>query len=254
MKRTTRTIAGLTCHLISPDDEEPPRLVTVLCHGFGAPGQDLVPIGEELAWASRSTARHVRFVFPEAPHSLGGFYGLDSRAWWMIDTLALQTAIEQGRALDRRDECPDELPRVRSMILAMLDEIRGESGLPPSRIVLGGFSQGAMLATDVALHLDAPPAALCIWSGTVLCEQIWKARLPALAGLTVLQTHGRQDPLLPYAAAELLRDLLVAAGLSVDFLPFEGPHTIPFEGISRLGRILESRLASIDSGSSEKET
>jgi phospholipase/carboxylesterase len=43
----------------------------------------------------------------------------------------------------------------------------------------------------------------------------------------VLQSHGDEDQILPFEAAEWLRDLLVEAGCDVEFIPFHGPHTIP---------------------------
>jgi phospholipase/carboxylesterase len=58
----------------------------------------------------------------------------------------------------------------------------------------------------------------------------------------VLQSHGRQDPILPFSDAGLLRDLLLEAGLSVDFLPFDGPHTISEEALEHLGALLLALL------------
>jgi len=58
----------------------------------------------------------------------------------------------------------------------------------------------------------------------------------------VLQSHGREDPLLPFANAEALRDLLVEAGAKVDFLPFSGGHAIPFEAVDRLAALVSSKL------------
>jgi phospholipase/carboxylesterase len=57
-------------------------------------------------------------------------------------------------------------------------------------------------------------------------------------GLPVLQTHGTQDPLLPYSEAVALRDLLTESGLNVEFLSFDGPHTIPPSTLIRLAKFL----------------
>ena len=108
--------------------------------------------------------------------------------------------------------------------------------------MLGGFSQGAMLATDVALRLDEPPAGLVIFSGTLVNEAEWAARAPRRAGLGVLQSHGRQDPLLPFDNAVALRDLLAGAGLAVDFFAFDGGHALPPDALLRLGAFLAARL------------
>ena len=62
------------------------------------------------------------------------------------------------------------------MVLTLLDEVRRELGANP---VLGGFSQGSMLATDVALRAPAPPAGLVVLSGTFVTPGAWKALMPA---------------------------------------------------------------------------
>src|SRR5262245_45871791 len=57
--------------------------LVVLLHGFGAPGDDLVPLFRQL-----DVPRSVRFAFPEAPIDLGELVGpayAGGRAWWMID-------------------------------------------------------------------------------------------------------------------------------------------------------------------------
>jgi phospholipase/carboxylesterase len=201
-------------------------LTIVLCHGFGAPGDDLVPLADYLG-APVGT----RFLFPEAPIDLG--FG---RAWWEIDMRELELAVRGGR--DRSEEVPVGLEEARAALVALLEAER----VPTERLVLGGFSQGAMLATDVALRLPAPPAGLVVLSGTLL-GRTENARLaPARRGLPVLQSHGRQDPLLPFRGAEALRDLLAGAGLDVTFVPFDGGHEIPLEVLRAAGPWL-ARLA-----------
>jgi len=206
--------------------------VVVLLHGFGAPGDDLVPL-----WRAVDVPREVRWVFPAAPLSLPSMgFGMESRAWWMIDVLALERAIAAGEARDLSGEHPEGLDEALAQVLEMLDALDAE--LSPGALVLGGFSQGAMLALDVALHTERELAGLVQLSGTLLDEAEWSPRLPARGGLPVLQSHGRADPLLPFSMAERLRDLLAGAGLEVDFVPFSGGHEIPGPVISRLEALI----------------
>jgi len=58
----------------------------------------------------------------------------------------------------------------------------------------------------------------------------------------VLQSHGLNDPILPYQGAEWLRDLYLEAGFEVDFVPFRGQHTIPFEALHRFASLLGSLI------------
>jgi phospholipase/carboxylesterase len=221
----------------------PPSAAIILCHGFGAPGDDLVGLAPELVRAAPllSTAR---FYFPAAPLELGGFGFGDARAWWMIDIEAiarLQQRDEEALREFRRRE-PEGLPAARRALHALVQEIANQTGLPFSKLVLGGFSQGAMLATDVALRLEEPPGGLVILSGTLLIEDTWRAKATGRAGLPVFQSHGRADPILSFAAAESLRDLLRAAGLTVEWVPFDGGHTIGAEAVSGLKDFLMQRV------------
>jgi phospholipase/carboxylesterase len=244
MIQKTVTLGSLTCRVLQGGDEgTPPELVVVLCHGFGAPGDDLVPLGAELL--SQSPGARVRFVFPAAPLSLGSIGYGEGRAWWNLDMERLM-AIQRGDAANAarmRAEIPDGLPKARMALLSLLEETSRQTKLSPSRMVLGGFSQGAMLATDVALRMEEAPAALGILSGTLICEAEWAKRAPARRGLRVLQSHGTYDPILPFDNAVALRELLVGAGLKVDFTQFPGEHGIPPQVLVRLATMLRELLS-----------
>jgi len=75
-------------------------------------------------------------------------------------------------------------------------------------------------------------------SGTLLAEREWAPRMEGRKSLPVFQSHGAQDPLLPFAAAERLRDLLTQAGVTVEWVPFRGQHEIPGVVLERLGAFL----------------
>lgn len=220
-----------------------PRLVVVLCHGFGAPGDDLVPIGEELFELSPSLAESIEVVFPAAPLSLDhvGLYG--GRAWWPIDMNELIGAIGQGNLRILRDRRPPGMEDARNLLLALLDEIQQQTGLPHNRFVLGGFSQGSMLAIEAALHWSEPPGGLCLWSSTLVSEAQWQEKVAQLKGIPIVQSHGRQDQILPFPAALWLRDWLMKCGAAVNFLEFNGPHTITMEALQALVQMLEKLVA-----------
>jgi phospholipase/carboxylesterase len=204
----------------------------VLLHGFGAPGDDLVPLAHEI-----DAPPGTRFVFPEAPLRLPPAYGV-GRAWWMIDLERLQRAIVEGRPRELTREVPAGLAEAHALVAGMLD------ALGPGPLVLGGFSQGAMLACDLALRSGRPLDGLVLLSGTMLAEDEWRAAMAARAGLPVLQSHGRDDPLLPFAIAETLRDALRAGGLEVTWIPFAGGHGIAPAVLDELGSFLRRAYSS----------
>lgn len=212
--------------------------LVVLLHGFGAPGDDLVPL-----WRQLDVPADVRFAFPEGLLALDPALFGPGRAWWPIDFAALEAAIASGRTRDLSAQVPEGLAEARVAVSALLDALVAELGASRERLVLGGFSQGAMLACDIALREARPLAGLVLMSGTLLAEHEWTPLMPRRAGLPVLMSHGRADPLLPFALAERLRDLLVDAGLVLRWLPFSGGHGISDGVVAELGRFIAGVVA-----------
>jgi len=232
--QTRLELAGLTTRIVGPADA---KTTVVLLHGFGAPGDDLVSLADYL---HRGAGVKARFVFPAAPIELGGVYG-DSRAWWRLDLMKLEAELRSGAVRDRRDEVPEGLVEVRAQLSSCIDELCTKFSIPADQLVLGGFSQGAMLSLDVALHRAAPPAGLILMSGTLLAESEWVPRMATLEGVPVMQSHGKQDGLLPFSIAEILRDRLTAAGAVVDWQPFSGGHEIPPPVLAAAAKLLLAR-------------
>jgi phospholipase/carboxylesterase len=244
MKMVAARAGSLTCRIVEAEDQAgapPVELLCVLCHGYGAPGTDLVGLaGEVLASRPRLRGR-VRFAFPEAPLALE-FLPFGGRAWWHIEIDRFQRAAMTGDIEPLLREVPEGLPAARKALRGAVEELARAAGLPLTRVVLGGFSQGAMVATDVALRLEEAPAALAVMSGTLICRDEWERLVPQRRGLKVLQSHGTGDPILPYAAALELRGLFERAELQVDFISFRGGHGIDGEVIERLAALLEGAL------------
>lgn len=203
--------------------------LVLLLHGFGAPGDDLVPLADAL-----NVPAGTRFVFPEGPLSLSFGPG-NARAWWLIDMARLAQDRAAGRVRDLSQDIPKGLAPVRETMLSFLKEIEQKLDADPKKTVLGGFSQGAMLSCDLILHTDRPYAGLVQLSGNILAQPIWGPLLPKRKGLPVFQSHGVQDEILPYVGAERLRDTLAHAGLSVEWHNFRGGHEIPRMVLQRLG-------------------
>jgi phospholipase/carboxylesterase len=222
-------IGGLTTRIVGAPDAS---TTVVLLHGFGAPGDDLVA----LAGYFDAPAR---YVFPAAPLELGGLYG-DSRAWWLLDLAKLEQELRAGTPRDRSDEIPEGLPNARAQLLRFLDQLQARYQIPDDKLVLGGFSQGAMLALDVALHRAKPPAALVLMSTTWVAAKDWEPRFSALAGVPIIMSHGRNDMLLPFSVSEALRDRLREAGAKVDWHQFLGGHEIPAAVLEAVGSFLRA--------------
>jgi phospholipase/carboxylesterase len=159
----------------------------------------------------------------------------EGRQWWEIDVTRYQRAAMLGTVDKLVEDVPAGLAEARASVVAMLDAYEHDTSTPSARIVLGGFSQGSMLALDVALHTERAFAGLAILSGTLLAAKEWLPRMAARKDLHVFQSHGTHDPILPFPVAERLRHELESAGMRVSFTSFDDGHGIPPEVMRDLG-------------------
>lgn len=207
--------------------------LVVLLHGFGAPGDDLVAL-----WRYLKVPENVRFLFPAAPLNLDMGFG-DAKAWWMLDMERITQARAQGQWDTLSQEIPRGLERARTLVHNLLTQATETLSVPSGSLVIGGFSQGAMLSMDLALRSDIPLAGLALLSGTLIAKQEWLTRLPNRKGLRVFQSHGIDDPILSFPMAQQLRNHLQTAGLPVNWIEFQGGHEIPVQVLNGLGNFLQ---------------
>ena len=206
-----------------------PTALTVVCmHGYGADMRDLAPLAQEI-----ETQRPVTWFFPEAPEILdrGG------RAWFEIDVAAFEQAQKTGVARDYSMSAPPGLERAREELQRFIQAL----GAPWANIVLMGFSQGSMMAVDLALRAETSPAGVVILSGS-LVDRATTAKFAAnKPGLPFFQSHGSVDPILRFPQARALEQVLVEARWKGQLRRFEGGHSIPSEVLEELASWLEKR-------------
>ncbi|HEX4406808.1 MAG TPA: hypothetical protein VH560_18340 [Polyangia bacterium] len=202
----------------------PPTLL--LLQGYGAKAKDWLPFTKTI-----EVPRRARFVFPEAPEKTSPPDGpIGGRAWWRLD---LEDHVPKGARLpDLSATHPPGLDEATARVRALMHR------MPKAPLVLGGFSQGAIVASNIAFTTDEPIAALVILSVTPVDEAAWLRGLAKRRGLRVFISHGRADPTLPFASADRLRKELAAAGLDVTWFPFDGVHEIPSAVVVALNRFL----------------
>lgn len=203
-------------------------LAVICLHGYGADMRDLAPLAQEL-----ETKRPVTWFFPDAPEVLdwGG------RAWFPIDVAAFEEAQRTGTPRDLSLREPEGLEWAREELQRFIAGLE----LPWDRIVLMGFSQGAMLAVDLALRAESAPAGVVILSGTLVDKAKTAELAPAKKGMPFFQSHGSVDPILGFAQARALEKVLVEAGWRGQLRRFEGGHAIPAEILEGLKGWLEKR-------------
>ncbi len=203
--------------------------VIVLLHGYGASANDLLPLHQLLDPAQAAT-----WYFPHGFVKVPLGPGIYGRAWFPIDIAALEEAVRTGKSRDLSSISPNGIDEASQKVVSMLNEIVKEREISYQDIIIGGFSQGAMLSTDICLQAEETFAKLLILSGTLLRKEKWSELIPLKAGMPFFQSHGNQDPLLPFNLAEQLYSLLCDGNWQGNFVPFAGGHEIPDQVITTL--------------------
>lgn len=212
----------------SPCDD--PKALTVVClHGYGADMRDLVPPAREIR-----AGRPLRWIFPDAPNTLdwGG------KAWFPIDIAAFEESQRTGTPRDLSTSEPQGMAESRRRLQELLVELGADWG----RLVLMGFSQGSMMAVDLALRAPKTktPAGVVILSGALVDGRTLASLAPRHKGLPFFQSHGSADPILGFRQALELEKALTSAGWVGRLRRFEAGHGVPPEIIAELGDWLET--------------
>ena len=227
MKLIRRRLGGLDI-LEKPGD--PQRGTIVLLHGFGADANDLAPLC--------NTYEGPTWIFPQGPLEIPFSPDDHGRAWFPVNIALLTRAVQERRWDEIFKAFPPQLNEARDCVDALLDALN----IPRSQIVLGGFSQGAVLAVETALHSPLRCGGLVIFSGTLINEINWRQLAPLHRETPFFQSHGTHDPLLPLPNAQALSLLLQEGGLKGELYTFKGGHDIPSIILKQLSSFLHNLI------------
>ncbi|TGM99603.1 esterase [Leptospira dzoumogneensis] len=199
-----------------PGDPQGPYVIFM--HGYGANAFDLLPL-----YSYMDVPEGTNFIFPDGILEVPIAPGYNGKAWFPIDMEALQRAMVAGGSRELFERYPAGLAEAKQKVEEMIQAL----DVPMDRIILGGFSQGSMLATEITLKAEKKPKGLVILSGTLLDETHWSQYAKQTPGYKFFQSHGRMDPVLGYPAAKRLETVLKDAGWVGELLAFPGGHEIP---------------------------
>ncbi|MBS0193265.1 MAG: dienelactone hydrolase family protein [Proteobacteria bacterium] len=209
-----------------------PTWSVIFLHGLGADGNDFAPVVPQLV---RPGWPAIRFVFPHAPVrpiTING--GMRMRGWYDIAALDIAS---------REDEAG-----VRASI-ALVDALiarEGERGVPASRIVLAGFSQGGAIALATGLRRTQPLAGIVALSTYLPIAQTSIAEsTPAARTTPVFMAHGSFDPIVPVMLGQRSRDALAALGMAVEWHAYPMAHQVCPPEIAALTDWLGARIGSV---------
>ena len=171
----------------------PPEGALVLLHGRGTNEFDLLPLLDAL-----DPERRLVGVTPRAPLELtpGGFH-------WYI-----------SRAVGYPDH--DTFHSTYETLTAFLDSLPEALGVPGTRTVLGGFSQGTAMSYAAGLGAGRPaPAGILALSGFMPIVDGFELDLTGRDGYPVAIGHGIHDPVISVEFGREARSRLEAAGADV---------------------------------------
>ncbi len=193
-------MARLRCHLLPAAQAESRRLMLMM-HGLGDSheGYLWLPSAMQLPW--------LHYALPDAPDPYYGGY-----SWF--------------------DIFGDPVPGVRrsyALLAELLDELQ-HRGWPADQMVVGGFSQGGLMALEVALRYPRRLAGVVCISGAV-CEPetLLREQSPVARQQRILATHGRYDDILPIEVTRRQIRRLQEGGIPIEWVEFEKAHTIAGE-------------------------
>ena len=215
----------LPCVEIEPRGEASSSIVWL--HGLGASGHDFEPIVPHLGLP------RTRFVFPHAPQRAVTInMGLIMPAWYDITGLTPATF-----------GAPERHVRESAAMVEALLERETERGVPASRTVLAGVSQGGAVAVFAGLrHAEALAGILALSAHDLLPETREAEMTPANAATAMLFCHGTYDPVVPVELGRAAYEACATAGRDARWLEFPIEHQVSMEEVKEVGAWLRERL------------
>ena len=212
----------------NPNDS--PVATVLIMHGLGADGRDFVPIAEQL---DLSSVGPVRFLFPNAPTipvTINGGYVMP--AWY--DILAADL-------VKREDEAGLRQSRLQIEEIIAHEKARG---IPASRIVVAGFSQGCAMALMVGLRHAEALAGIVGMSGYLpLAASTAAEHTAASLNTPIFMAHGTRDGVVVLPRATASRDALAAMGYAVEWHDYPMEHSVCPQEVVDLEAFLKRVLA-----------
>jgi len=207
-----------------------PAWSVIWLHGLGADGHDFAPIVPDLV---RPDWPGIRFVFPHAPmRAVSINNGAVMRAWYDIVSMEL-------------DKRADEVGLRESMaeLDALINRER-DRGVPLSRIILAGFSQGGAVVLAHMLRQITPVAGVMALSSYLPLGSKNAEELSEVAkNIPVFMAHGKSDPVVPLGLGEYSRQQLQQLGFTVQFKSYPMQHSVCPEEIRAMGDWLSERFS-----------
>lgn len=191
------------------------RRLCVMLHGYGANAADLFSL-HQMIFLGKNT----HWIFPDGILDLGQAW---SRAWFPIDVEALERALQLGTHRDFSSISSSEFESASDIVFESLSSSLGQY----EEVILAGFSQGAMLATDLALRTPGVSRLIAFSSNLIDEKRTRRFSSERQNKFSFFQSHGIYDPLLSLSGAKKLFEILSEDHHQGSWHEFSGGHEIP---------------------------
>jgi len=230
-KVTTYQIGDLEIVALQATDPHGPHIIAL--HGYGSSAYELIQATDFVNVPPNTT-----WLFPNAPHVVKLPSGTAGRSWFSFD----RQKVGDDMRFERYDEVAKGISNDISYSTDMIQDLLKRIPTPLDKVVIGGFSQGAILATHVALRTEEKLGGLAVFSGSVIHEDTWIDNAKSKAGLSFFQSHGEYDNVLSVNLAYRLEKLFKDAGMLGDLHVFQDGHTIPRKIFHSFSQFLAKQL------------
>ncbi|MFT5123631.1 MAG: phospholipase/carboxylesterase [Kiritimatiellia bacterium] len=207
-----------------------PDAAVIWMHGLGADGHDFESLVPELDLPSDHC---IRFVFPHAPVrpvTVNG--GMPMRAWYDIYAMDINREVDE-------DAFEESATQISALIRAEM-----ERGIPSTRIVLAGFSQGGAIAFHAGLAFSEPLAGILALSTYLGIPAQAAEGHASNRAIPIFMAHGTADPVVPLSLAQRGRAALEDNGYAIGWHTYPGmQHALCLEEIEAISEWLQARLS-----------
>jgi len=216
---------NLKTYLVENDGTKP---TVIMLHGYGANGRDLAG----LAGYPEISTLNYNWVFIEAPLSPPELAAFGGYAWFNLTLSSFGPNMSVKTLEDFYGMTTDEFKSSLEKIESTIWDLNLKTD-----VYLGGFSQGAMMASNVFFASPNQYKALIALSGAPLNYQNWQNLTEPKR---IFISHGEQDPVLPIKCGKDLKEKTLSSKGLVEEHWFQGGHEIPPSVLNQLAQFLKS--------------
>jgi len=203
---------SLNTIILEPQSKEKPKNAVILCHGYGGDGKDI----SILAGYWRAHLTETIFICPDAPEKC----------------VASPTGFQW---FDLMDQTPEQILSkslvAENKLNKLIDEVKLKYELSSSQIIIGGFSQGCMIALQTGIKRKDKINSIIGYSGRIISTEHLAKNL--ISRPNIILMHGDSDQIVTVDSILEAKEFFGKNDYEIETKIFKNcEHRIPTEGSS----------------------